>query len=267
MCLQCAAYHASPFALPLSVLSLLISCLWPPPVHAENLSVGLVVAYSSHIFRSPRILDGGETAMTRLCRNLLNNGGETAMLARQKSPLILRRNLHEDDDDGSPSNSWQRQDCDGKTAHYTATSSMTVARLQYWRISNHLQFGGVTSWQWRWRRVGNLLEFLTVVTLQCQRISSLTTTACNVLANSLIQRCLWVGSWVVACWLALLLGRVPKFGSGTKLFEKVFSQEFRKLKLYFKKFQVFDFFKIHRSRRNWGFVPAGKCTTILLPPN
>jgi hypothetical protein len=27
--------------------------------------------------------------MTRLCRNLLNNGGETAMLARQKSPLIL----------------------------------------------------------------------------------------------------------------------------------------------------------------------------------
>jgi len=30
------------------------------------------------------------------------------------------------------------QDC-------TATSSMTVARLRYWRISNHLQFGGVTS--------------------------------------------------------------------------------------------------------------------------
>jgi hypothetical protein len=27
--------------------------------------------------------------MTRLCRNLLNNGGETAMLAHQKSPLIL----------------------------------------------------------------------------------------------------------------------------------------------------------------------------------
>jgi hypothetical protein len=61
----------------------------------------LVVAYSSHIFRSPQILDGGETAMTRLCRNLLNNGGETAMLARQKSPLILRRNLLEDDNGGT----------------------------------------------------------------------------------------------------------------------------------------------------------------------
>jgi hypothetical protein len=39
--------------------------------------------------------------MTRLCRNLLNNGGETAMLAHQKSPLILRRNLLEDDDGGT----------------------------------------------------------------------------------------------------------------------------------------------------------------------
>ena len=27
----------------------------------------------------------------------------------------------------------------------TATSSMTVARLQYWCVSNHLQFGGATS--------------------------------------------------------------------------------------------------------------------------
>jgi hypothetical protein len=27
----------------------------------------------------------------------------------------------------------------------TVTSSMTVARLWYWRISNHLQYGGVTS--------------------------------------------------------------------------------------------------------------------------
>ena len=47
------------------------------------------------------VLDGGETAMTRLCRNLLNNGGETAMLENQKSPLILRRNLLEDDDGGT----------------------------------------------------------------------------------------------------------------------------------------------------------------------
>jgi hypothetical protein len=39
--------------------------------------------------------------MTRLCRNLLNNGDETAMLARQKSPLILRRNLLEDDNGGT----------------------------------------------------------------------------------------------------------------------------------------------------------------------
>jgi hypothetical protein len=61
----------------------------------------LVVAYSSHIFHSPRILDGGETAMTRLRRNLLNNGGETAMLARQKSPLILRRDLLDDDNGGT----------------------------------------------------------------------------------------------------------------------------------------------------------------------
>jgi hypothetical protein len=38
--------------------------------------------------------------MTRLRRNLLTNGDETAMLASQQSPLILRRNLL-DDDDGS----------------------------------------------------------------------------------------------------------------------------------------------------------------------
>ena len=51
--------------------------------------------------KSSRILDGGETAMTRLRRNLLNNGGKTAMLARQKSPLILRRNLLDDDYGGT----------------------------------------------------------------------------------------------------------------------------------------------------------------------
>jgi hypothetical protein len=39
--------------------------------------------------------------MTRLRRNLLNNGGETAMLAHQKSPLILRRDLLDDDDGGT----------------------------------------------------------------------------------------------------------------------------------------------------------------------
>ena len=58
---------------------------------------------------------------------------------------------------------------------------MTVARLQYWRISNHLQFGGVTSLTWQWRRVVNLLEFLTAVTLQCQRIG-------NLLDNDGVQR-------------------------------------------------------------------------------
>jgi hypothetical protein len=85
---------------------------------------------------------------------------------------------------------------------------------------------------------------LTAVTLQCQRIGFLTTTAFNALANSLIQRCLWVGSWVVACWSwHLPLGRVPKFGSGTKLFEKVFSKEFRNLKLYFKNSRFSIFFK------------------------
>ena len=211
MCLQCAAYHASPFALPLSVLSLLISCLWPPPVRAENLSVGLVVAYSSHIFHSPRILDGGETAMIRLCRNLLNNGGETAMLARQKSPLILRCNLLEDDNGGTlaiSSNSWQRQDCNGKTAQRSPQwlwqdcdigASEITFNLAVWHL-----------WQWQWRHVGNLLKFLTAVTLQCKRIGSLTTTACNALANSLIQRCLWVASWVMACWLALAAGESSK---------------------------------------------------------
>jgi hypothetical protein len=55
-------------------------------------------------------------------------------------------------------------------------------------------------------------------------------------------------------------GGSVQFGSGTKLFEKVFSQEFRNLKFYFKNSRfsiflksivpaVFDFFKIHRSRR------------------
>ena len=183
MCLQCcAAYHASPFALPLSVLSLLISCLWPPPVRAENLSVGLVVAYSSHIFCSPRILDGGETAMTRLRRNLLNNGGETAMLARQKSPLILRRNLLDDDDGGTlaiSSNSWQRQDCDGETAQRPPQWLWQDCNIGASAITFNL--GVWNLWQWRWRRVGNLLEFLTVVTLQCQRIG-------NLLDNDGVQR-------------------------------------------------------------------------------
>jgi len=47
------------------------------------------------------------------------------------------------------------------------------------------------------------------------------------------------------------------FGSKTKLFEKVFSQEFRNLKLFLKN-PTFQFFLIHRSR--------GKCTAIILPP-
>ena len=95
------------------------------------------------------------------------------------------------------------QDC-------TATSSMTVARLRYWRISITFNLAVWHLWQWQWRHVGNLLKFLTAVTLQCQRIGSLTTTACNALANSLIQRCLWVGSSVVACWLALAAGESSK---------------------------------------------------------
>jgi hypothetical protein len=58
-------------------------------------------------------------------------------------------------------------------------------------------------------------------------------------------------------------GGSVQFGSGTKLFEKVFLQEFRNLKLYFKNSRfsiflksivpaVFDFFLIHRSRRKVG---------------
>jgi hypothetical protein len=41
------------------------------------------------------------------------------MLAHQQSPLILRRNLLDDDDGGVlaiSSNSLQRQDCDGEAA-------------------------------------------------------------------------------------------------------------------------------------------------------
>jgi hypothetical protein len=58
---------------------------------------------------------------------------------------------------------------------------MTGARLLYRRVSNHLQFGGATFLTMAWRRVGNLLEFLTTVTLQCQRIG-------NLLDNDGVQR-------------------------------------------------------------------------------
>jgi hypothetical protein len=39
--------------------------------------------------------------MTRLRRNLINNCGKTAMLARQQPPWILWRNLLDDDDGGA----------------------------------------------------------------------------------------------------------------------------------------------------------------------
>ena len=91
-CLSCLPICTS------SVLNLSVNFVFvTPSCLCRNLSVGLVVAYSSHIFCSPQILDGGEAGITRLCRNLLNNGGETAMLVHQQSPLILRCNLLDDD--------------------------------------------------------------------------------------------------------------------------------------------------------------------------
>jgi hypothetical protein len=89
--LQSAAYHASPFVLVCDPL------LFVP----KFFFVGLVVAYSSHIFCSPQLLDGIKTAMTRLHETLLNKGDEIAMSARQQSPLIWRCNLLDDDDGGA----------------------------------------------------------------------------------------------------------------------------------------------------------------------
>ena len=141
MCLQCAAYHASPFALPLSVLSLLISCLWPPPVCAENLSVGLVVNYSSHIFCSPRILGGGKTAMRKPPQQRWQdcNVGASAIsfnLAAQP-PWQWRWRCISNLLEFLTAARLRWQDC-------AATSSTTVVRLRYWCISNLLQFGGAT---------------------------------------------------------------------------------------------------------------------------
>ena len=169
-CLSCLPICTSS-ARTLSINFLFVT---PPPVRTENLSVGLVVAYSSHIFHSPWILDDGETAMTRLCKNLLNNGGETAMLACQQFPLILWCNLLDDDDGGAlviSTNSWQRQDCDGKTAQRPPQwlwqdCGIVASTITFNFVVQHL-------WQWRWRRVGNHVELLTVLTLQCQCIGNL----------------------------------------------------------------------------------------------
>jgi len=56
-------------------------------------------------------------------------------------------------------------------------------------------------------------------------------------------------------------------GSGTKLFEKVFSQEFWNLKLFFLKFQVFVFLKIHRSHQKLSqiFENGGLLMNSLVP--
>jgi len=60
--------------------------------------------------------------------------------------------------------------------------------------------------------------------------------------------CLWVP---YLCWVTHGGGSGESFiGSKTKLFEQVFSKEFRNLKLFLK-FQVFNFFKIHRSRQKY----------------
>ncbi len=80
-------------------------------------------------------------------------------------------------------------------------------------------------------------------------------------------------------WVAHGGSGESSIGSKTKLFERVFSQEFRNLKLFLK-IPGFRFFKIHRSPREFktffknsrfsiflkSIVPAGKCSAILLPP-
>jgi hypothetical protein len=180
------------------------------------------------------------------------------MLVRQQSPLILRCNLL-DDDHGSAlaiSLNWLQQDWDGETAQQPPQWQWQDCNIGASAITFNLAVRHL--WQWWWQRVRNLLEFLTAVTLQCKRISnllkndgvqasatSLKMTVCNALANSLIQRHLWVGSWVVACWSwHLPLGRVPKFGSRTKKIKRSkFSCEgFQNLILFYK-VPDFHFFK------------------------
>jgi hypothetical protein len=92
-CLSCPPICTS------SVCSLSVNFLFVTPLLcAKHLSVGLVVAYSSHIFCSPQILDGGKTAMTRLQGNLLNNNDEIAMQAHQQSLSIWWWDLLGNDD-------------------------------------------------------------------------------------------------------------------------------------------------------------------------
>jgi hypothetical protein len=43
--------------------------------------------------QSPQIIDRGKTVMARLCSNLLNNCGKTAISACQQSPSIWWRNI------------------------------------------------------------------------------------------------------------------------------------------------------------------------------
>jgi hypothetical protein len=125
---------------------------------------------------------------------------------------------------------------------------MTGARLLYRRVSNHLQFDGATSLTMAMaarRKSSQILDNSNTGNVSASA-TSLTTTACNALANSLIQRRLWVGSWVVACWSwHLPLGRVPKFGSGTKKMKRSnFSREgIRNLILFYKSSRFSIFFK------------------------
>jgi hypothetical protein len=51
--------------------------------------------------QSPRILDSGKTVMARLCSNLLNDCGKTAISARQQSPSIWWRNILDNDNGGA----------------------------------------------------------------------------------------------------------------------------------------------------------------------
>ena len=142
----------------------------PPPVCAKNLSVALIVAYSSHIFCSPQILDGGKTAM----RKPPQQRWRDCDVGASAISFDLVTHLLNDDNGGASAislNSWQRQDCNGKTAHRPPQ--------QLWRdcdIGTSAIFFNLAvrhPWQWQWQCVRNLLKFLTAVTLQSQRIGNL----------------------------------------------------------------------------------------------
>ena len=146
MCLQCAAYHASSFALPLSLLSLLInlfvtsSCLCRKSLCWIGWCLLLPhLSVSSNSWRRWHCDDKTAQKPPQQRWRDCNVGGLEISFDFTAQPpwRWLWRHVGDLLEFLTAARLWW-QDC-------TATSSMTVARLRYWRISNHLQFGGVTS--------------------------------------------------------------------------------------------------------------------------